>query len=182
MADDPNTPDPADATPPDPASTPDPQGAGDPAALGDAGTKALKAERDRAKAAEKKAKELESELEEIKRSQMTDQEKAIAEARAEARAEALAEAGSNIAAAEFKAAAAGRLDDDQLTTLLGSLDLKAFLTDDKVDTDKIATFMDGFAPDERRMTTDLGQGARTTSTALNGDPLLRDLKSKLGIS
>lgn len=158
------------------------QESGQPAELGEAGEKALKAERARAKAAEKKTKELETELEEIKRSQMTDQEKAIAEARAEARAEALAEAGSNIAAAEFKAAAAGRLDDDQLETLLGSLDLKAFLTDDKVDTDKIATFMDGFAPDERRMTSDLGQGARTTSTALNGDPLLRDLKSKLGIS
>lgn len=154
-----------------------------PAELGDAGKKAIdrmKAERN---AAQAQAKALEKELEEIKRSQMTDQEKAIAEARAEARAEALAEAGSNIAAAEFKAAAAGRLEDDQLTTLLDGLDLKAFLTDGQVDTAKIASFMDGIAPPqgERRMTSDLGQGARTTSTALNGDPLLRDLKSKLGI-
>lgn len=155
-----------------------------PAELGDAGKKALDAERPRAKAAEKKAKELETELEEIKRSQMTDQEKAIEEARALARAEAFTEAASDIAVAEFKAANAGRLDEGQLTNLLSGLDVKAFLSDaGKVDTDKIQTFMDGIAPapGERRPA-DLGQGARSQGTALNGDPLLRDLKSKLGIS
>lgn len=149
--------------------------------LGDAGKKALAAERTRAKTAEAKAKALEAELEEIKRSQMTDQEKAIAEARAAARSEALAEAASAVAAAEFRAAAAGRLDDDQVETLLAGLDVAAFTTEGQVDKTKISEFMSKFAPEAQSRSVDRGQGSRATGTALNGDPLLSELKSKLGI-
>lgn len=47
-------------------------------------------------------------LDEVKRSQMSDQERAVAEAKAATRAEILAEVGSKFVAAEFKVAAAGR--------------------------------------------------------------------------
>lgn len=173
-----------DATSTDGAESTDTQETGQPAELGDAGKKALAAERAQRKDAEQKAKQLEAELAEFRMSQMSEQEQAIEKARAEARAEALAEAGSSIAAAEFKAAASGRLDETQLATLLEGLDAKAFLTDDgQVDSDRIKSFMDGIVPagEQRTTATDLGQGARNESAALNGDPLLRDLKSKLGI-
>lgn len=177
----------ATPTPEGEGSTPDPAGTessegGQPAELGEAGKKAIEAERTRAKAAEKRAKTLESQLQELQRSQMSDQERAIDEAKAATRAEVLGQVGTKVAAAEFKAAAAGRLDDDQLSTLLAGLDLKAFLSDDgDVDAGKIGTFLDGLAPaaSEGRPA-DFGQGARSTM-ALNGDPLERDLKAKLGI-
>lgn len=173
-----------DATSTDGAESTDTQETGQPAELGDAGKKALAAERSQRKDAEQRAKQLEAELAEFRMSQMSEQEQAIEKARAEARAEALAEAGSKVAAAEFKAAAAGRLSESQLSTLLEGLDAKAFVADDgSVDADRIKSFMDGIAPagEQREATSDLGQGARSEGAALNGDPLLRDLKSKLGI-
>lgn len=174
----------ADATSTDEAEITDTQETGQPDELGDAGKKALVAERNQRKAAEQKAKELEAELAEFRMSQMSEHEQAIEKARAEARAEALVEAGASIAAAEFRAAAAGRLEEAQLSTLLEGLDAKAFITEDgQVDAERIRSFMDGIAPpaDQRRQGIDLAQGARNESTALNGDPLLRDLKSKLGM-
>ena len=159
------------------------QETGQPAELGDAGKKALDAERNRAKAAEKRAKELESELEEFRRSQMTEQEKAIDEARTQARAEALAEVGAKIAAAEFKAAAAGRMDDESLVALLGGLDLKAFLDDaGDVDGDKIRAFVDRIAPEQGGVTAaDLGQGARVGANGSGpSDPLLQTVQKFVG--
>lgn len=162
-----------------------------PADLGDAGKQAIdrmKAERNDAR---NEAKALRAELDEFKRSQMTDQERLIDEAKAAARAEALAEAGSKVAVAEFKAAASGRLDDTQLSTLLGSLDLKAFLDDQgDVDPAKVKTFVDTVAPaiEETESTPgdllhglDLGQGTRQRTPGLGTTQLERDLKSKLGI-
>jgi hypothetical protein len=158
------------------------QEAGQPAELGDAGKKALDTLRAEKKAAEKEAKEAKAALDDLKRAQMSDQERAIDEAKAATRAEVLGQVGSKIAAAEFKAAAAGRLGDDQLQTLLAGLDLQAFLTPDgDVDVDKVGSFIDGIAPPAQEgRTADLGQGARSTM-ALNGDPLERTLKDKLGI-
>lgn len=140
---------------------------------------------DRAKANATAAKE----LEELRKSAMSEQERAVAEAKAAGRTEALAETGSKLVTAEFRAAAAGRLDDDQLATLLEDLNLPGFLTDaGEVDQAKVARVVEAIAPKETaglggdtRRTPDLGQGARGTTPALNGDPLLRDLKSKLGI-
>jgi len=163
--------------------TDDTQEGGQPAELGDKGAAALKSERASRREAEKKAKALETQLDELRRAQMTDQEKAIDEAKAATRAEVLEQVGSKVAAAEFKAAAATvGLGDDQLQTLLGGLDLKAFLTaDGDVDADKVKSFIDGIAPTQGAgRPADLGQGARSTM-ALNGDPLERALKDKLGI-
>ena len=125
------------------------------------------------------------ELEEFRRQSMTDQEKAVADARAAARAEALTEAGTKVAAAELRAAAAGRMTPEQVDVLLDGLNVARFL-DENGDVDRAAlvAFIDGIAPaseEKRNQLLDLGQGTRSTSTTpLNGDPLLRDLKNLLG--
>ena len=153
---------------------------GQPAELGDAGKRALAAERDRAKAAEKRARELEAELEEFRRSQLSEHERAIEEARAAARAETQAELGSRIVTAEFRAAAAGRLADDQLSVLLDTVDLTKFLADSgEVDVDKVQAVIDGIAH-RPETATDLGQGARSATPGLGSDPLLEALKSTVG--
>jgi hypothetical protein len=135
------------------------------------------------------------ELEKIRASSMSETEKAVAEAKVQARLEALVEVGGKLATAELRAVAAGRIDDEQLSTLIENLDVTRFLDDDgEVDSEKVKKFVDGIAPPAEGGTTtttgtttrprgDLGQGARgtTSSVALNGDPLLDSLKSKLGI-
>lgn len=141
----------------------------------------------------KKNATAEKELEELRKQAMTDQERAVAEAKAQGRTETLAEMGSKLVLAEFRAVAAGRLDDDQLTTLLENLNVTGLLTDaGDVDQAKVARVVDGIAPKEADAGTgtatttqqtrpDLGQGARADSSkALNGDPLLRDLKAIVG--
>lgn len=142
-----------------------------PAELGDAGKRALDAERSRAKTAEARAKELETELEEFRRSQMSEQEKAIDEARTAARAEALTEVGSKLAHAEFRAAAAGKLDDDQLGVLIDNLDLSKFLTEDgEVDREKVSTVVAGIGSKADTPSVDLGQGSRGGEVAVEMDP------------
>jgi hypothetical protein len=59
---------------------------------------------------------------------MSDQEKALAEARAEGRTEAVKTAGIKLAAAEFRAAAAGKLADP--AAALEVLDLTKFVGED----------------------------------------------------
>jgi len=66
---------------------------------------------------------------------MTDQEKAVAEAKALGRAEAIKEAGLKVAAAEFRAMAAGKLADPDAALEL--LNLSQFV-DDNGDVDKKA--------------------------------------------
>lgn len=128
------------------------------------------------------------ELEQLRQQSMSDTEKAVAQARAEGRAEALAVASGRVAAAEIRAAATGRMSDDQIEALLEATNLAVFIDDQgEVDRTKVLRFVDGIAPqptetDTRQGFPDLGQGARGGSNAaLNGDPLLRDLKAKLGI-
>lgn len=139
---------------------------------------------DRAKTNSQAAKE----LEEFRRQSMTDQERAIEAARSEAKQEAIAAFAGRVAEAELRAAAAGRLTDDQVSTLLDGVNLTRFVGDDgEVDRAAVARFVDGIAPktaetNERQTFPDLGQGARTaTSMALNGDPLLQSVMAKLGI-
>lgn len=144
---------------------------------------------ERAKKNEAKAKEhatAAKELEQLRQQSMTDAEKAIEHARTEARQQALAEAGGKVAAAEIRAAAAGRLEAAQVETLLDGLNLARFIDDNgDVDRDKVAAFVDGIAPKTDTAPAgfpDLGQGTRSTQQmALNGDPLEQTLKQKLGI-
>lgn len=136
-----------------------------------------KKDADKAKANAKAAQE----LVEFKQQSMSEAEKAIDAARAEGRTSALAEAGGKLAAAEIRAVAAGRMDDEQVAELVGSLDLSKFLTETgNVNAEAVTAFVGRIAPQQTTTFPDLGQGARQT-IPLNGDPLLRDLKTKLGI-
>lgn len=164
----------AQTEPPTPPNDP-------PAELGDAGKKALDAERDARKAAEKVARETQKELDALRQASMSEQEKAVAVAKTEGRAEAMQALGSKLAAAEIRAAAAGRLNDEQLVTLLDGLNLTAFVNDDgEVDQAKVVKFVDGIAPKtDTPVFPDLGQGARQP-LASGSDPLLEALKRTVG--
>jgi DNA-binding phage protein len=93
-------------------------------ALGDAGKRALAEERRARKAAEK-------ELESLRKTAMTDQERAIADAKTAALADATRAAGPRLVRAELRAAAAeAGLPKDALDGFLEYADLRRFLTDD----------------------------------------------------
>lgn len=123
------------------------------------------------------------ELEQVRMSSMSDQEKAVETARAEARAEALREVGSVRVDDAVRIAAAGREVD--VDALLEGLDRSRFLTDDgQPDTDAVTAWVDRIAPVKEATPSfpDLGQGARgTPAVALNDDALTAALKSKLGV-
>lgn len=135
---------------------------------------------DRAKANAAAAKELET----LKQSTMSEIEKAVATAKVEARSEMAREVGGQLVHAEIRAAAAGRGVD--IDALLEGIDPVRFLGDDlQPDRKMIAAWVDRVAPvSVRPGFPDLGQGARGggQDMALNGDPLLRDIKTKLGMS
>lgn len=133
---------------------------------------------DRAKANAAAAKE----LEQFRQQSMSDTEKAIEVARAEGRQLALAEVGAKVANAEIRAAAAGRLEADQLDLLLENLNVARFIGEDgEVNREAVVRFVDGIAPKAAppaaRGASD--QGART-SMPLNGDPIENALKAALG--
>lgn len=90
--------------------------------LGDAGKRALAEERKARRAAEKQ-------LEDLRKAQMTEQEKAVAEAKAAGLAEAAKVAGPRLVRAEFRATAAGRVDKDTLDAYLEDVDLAKFVDD-----------------------------------------------------
>lgn len=101
-----------------------------------------------------KASEYDKFLEESK----TQAERDVEVARAEGRTEALKESTGRLVQAEFKAAAAGRLSDEQRDELLASLDTSKFVTaDGEPDDERIRAFVAAIAP---RKPADLGQGRR----------------------
>jgi hypothetical protein len=139
---------------------------------------------DRAKANAQAQKE----LDDLRKASMTDLEKAIADATTKARTDTLTEVGGKLAIAEIRAAAAGRLGDQQFTALLEGVDPTRFLNvDGDVDTDRVKQFVEGIAPQPTENTDpfaglDLGQGAGhggDKNLALNGDPLLAAVKARL---
>lgn len=109
----------------------------------------------------------------LEREMMSDKDKAVAEATDRAKADAYATVIPKLVAAEFKAAAAGRIEAERLTTIIEPLDLAKFLTDSgDVDTEKVSRFVDGIAPAKGSdsTTTKLGpsahgQGVRAGSSA-----------------
>lgn len=83
----------------------------------------------------------------LERELMSDKDKAIAEAKDAATAETTAKFAEKLVKAEFKSAAAGRLDADRLNAILAPLDLTKFL--DKsgdVDEEKVTAYVDSVAP------------------------------------
>jgi len=146
MADDGNTQDQHDAGT-ETASAPVAQAAAtvDPeAALGDAGKKALDAMKAERNAASSRAKALEKEIGELRKSQMGEAERAVAEAEERGRTTALGNLGQRLVLSEFKAAAAGKglpvdewLEDLNLSKYVGS--------DGEPDTKAIGTTVERFA-------------------------------------
>lgn len=129
MAPDPVTDPPVTDPPADPPVT-DPD-------LGEAGKKALENERKARRDAERRAKEREEELEQLRRSQMDEQERAVADARDEGKKEATAAVNTRLVSAEVRAAAAkkGLTDPADAVRLL---DLDQFDVDDNGDVDASA--------------------------------------------
>lgn len=123
-----------------------------------------------------------AELDKLREATATEQEKAIAQARREASTEAAKTFGSRLAEAQFRVAAAGRLDGDQLDGLLEVVDLGRFVDENgDPDIEAITAAVsrvapkapDGYAPDE-------AQGARSATPALNSDALTDSLKRAVG--
>ena len=127
-----------------------------------------------------------SELETLRQSQMSDQEKALEDARTTSRAETLREIGAHLVTAEFRAQAAGRLTAEQVAELVEDIDMTKYLTETgEVDAERVARKVEALAPKPDQNTAptwpDLGQGARDTSNlALNGDGLTNALMAKVG--
>lgn len=105
-------------------------------------------------------KRLARELEQLRRKSMSEQERAIAEAKDAARAEVMREVSGRLVDAEIRSAAASR--PINVDVLLDNLDRSKFLTEDgDVDRDAVTAFLDQLAPQpEPRQASDLGQGAR----------------------
>ena len=129
MPDDPNT-DPKEqttaTTAPTPATTPPPPA---PEELGDAGKKAIEEERRARRDAEKAARDAHAELEKLRAASLSDQERAVADARREGERVGL----RRIVEAELKAAAAGKLANPALAAKL--LDVDGFIPKDGDDVD-----------------------------------------------
>lgn len=116
--------------------------------LGDAGKRALDAERAARKEADKRLKAMEAELDKLREAQMSEQERAVAEARREGAAEASAAVQARLFAAEAKVAAAGRVadptllaDPDVARKLLG-LDTIPVTPDGDIDSEAISGAID----------------------------------------
>jgi len=124
----------------------------------------------------RKNKDAVTELEELRKSSMTEQEKAVAEAVAEARKEMQAETATRLAAAEVKAALTGVVDNPD--SIVEDLNLSRYVTDDgDVDTKAIKALAERYAKLSPATggTADLKQGARTPSTPpADGNAWLRD--------
>lgn len=166
----------------DPSSAPPPPQAD--TAGGDDG-KDWQAEADKWKAMARKHEKATKELEQIRQQTMSEQERAVAAARIEGRTEGIAEGAARLAAAEIRAAATGRMATDQIDALLEVTNLTVFIDDHgEVDRNRIGKFVEGIAPrpegDTQRFP-DLGQGSRGGHGTIADDPLLRDIKDKLGI-
>ena len=105
----------------------------------------------------------------LERELMSDKDKAVAQAADDAKASVRSQYAPRLVAAEFKAAAAGRIEADRLATLLEPLDLSKFLNGDDVDTDKVAAFVNGISPavpeqQQRRGPSASGAGNRSSIT------------------
>jgi len=130
-----------------------------------------------------------SELERVKREAMSEQERAVADAAEAARQGVLRDLGAKLVHAEIRAAAAGRLPDETLSTLTEAIDVARFLGDGAaVDTDAVKAFVDGVVPaplppvvPSPLPVADIGQGAGRggANSIPTGDDALVDAVKRL---
>lgn len=148
--------------------------------LGDAGKKAITEERKARATAERDAKAARDELDQLKKTYQTDQEKALDAAKTEGRNEALSTANQRIVRAEVKAVASGKtIDPDAVVALL---DLSQFKVDDNGDVDAkaISSAIDELLKEKPYLTgkakaADLKQGARGATSEIDPDQFIRDM-------
>ncbi len=143
--------------------------------LGDSGKRALEAERTARKEAEKQAKAVQRELEQLRQAQMSESEKAVAEAVARGRTEATVEFGQRLAAAQFVAEAAKRNPDFDAALVLEDLNLTKYVTDGgEPDGKGIASVVERLVPERAanpRPAGDVGLGPRPAAPApTDGSP------------
>lgn len=111
-----------------------------------------------------------AEADRLRQAQETAAEKAVREASEQARAAALAEHRPALVAAEFRAAAAGRIDAARLATLTEDIDLTRYLgANGAVDVAKVTAKVAAWAPPEQErragVKPDPTQGARNGKTS-----------------
>lgn len=149
--------------------------------LGDAGKRAIEAERQARRQAERRIGEMEKELTRIRENGMSEQEKAVEAARREARAEATKAFNTRLLQAEVRATAAGKLADPE--DAIRFLDLDEFAVDDdgKTDQKAITKALDELvkakpylAASATRPTGDADQGARGAPAASSMNDLIRN--------
>lgn len=170
--------DPANPTPPAPAPAPVPSPpVADPVdqPLGEAGQRALIREREVAAEARREAAALKAELETLRTSQMSDQDKAIKAAKAEGAAEVSAKFATQVLHSEVRVAAAGKLADPSDAVRL--LDLARFKVadDGTVDSAAITSAIDELVKSKPYLApsapsvkaTDTGQGARNGNATVS---------------
>jgi hypothetical protein len=110
---------------------------------------------------------------------MTDQEKAIEAARAAGKAEAVKDAGLRVAAAEFRALAAGKLADPEAALEL--LNLAPFVDDDgNVDKKALAAMVEKLAGQFAPAGLRIPGGAMGDGKPGGNDDFLRDVLAKSG--
>lgn len=120
-------------------------------------------------------KRLTRELEQLRRESMSEQERAVAEAKDQGKTEAMAEYAGRLVEVEIRSAAVGRpLNVD---ALLANVDRTKFLGDDgDVDRDAIKSWLDELSPpQESPRIPDLGQGVR----GVNGNQSPADVFGQL---
>lgn len=117
------------------------------------------------------------ELETVRQQSMSETEKAVAKAKEDGKAEARAELSVGRAEDAIRFAIGERLPAEELDGLLDDLNIKRFVKEDgTVDREKVKSYVDRVAPSKRR-TTDLGQGARSTTSGGDGSFLVDAIRN-----
>lgn len=113
---------------------------------------------------ERSAKTISKELEKVQRERMSDQEKAVEDARTEGELAGSRKAAESLVPAAFALAAGDRIDEKRLEAVVDGIDPTKFLNDDgQIDVERVKAFVDGIAPatgDEKKKWPDTGQGRR----------------------
>jgi hypothetical protein len=142
--------------------------------LGDPGKKALEAERAARKEAEKARKALERELEQVRTANLSDAERAVAEAEARGRTAAMSEFGQRLVRSDFVAEAARRNPEFNATDVLDDLNFSRFVGEDgEPDAKAIAKAVERLVPLAGPRYGNADQGPRTSSSAPDFNAELR---------
>lgn len=136
---------------------------------------------------EKTSKDLTRELEGLKTQSLTDQEKAINDAKKLGADEAKTLYGSKLVAAEIKVGLNGRISDESFDSLIKGLNVSSFLNDDgDVDSDAVSGFVKALIPaedpnDKKKSNLNLGQGNRGTTSLADDNALENAIMRHVGV-